>query len=221
MDRDYWNKYYEKTVVGGEPSSFAQVCASKYLTTDSVILEPGCGNGRDSFYFASLGYTVYAFDQSSRIIARVTDQNTFDNLTFYTENVANIQNPQEDLTQLNYATSKINCIYTRFVLQALSHEEESALINWAYTALPFDGLFLIEARSIESSLYRQGKKVGKHTYFYNDHCRRFIDKEELSAVLLSRGFVLFDVMEGKDVAVQGEDNPVVIRVAAKKVGKPQ
>ena len=61
--------------------------------------------------------------------------------------------------------------------------------------------------------------MGKHTYFYNDHCRRFIDKEELSDVLLSRGFALIAVTEGKDVAVQGADNPVVIRIDAKKIRK--
>ena len=60
------------------------------------IIELGCGNGRDSFYFANNGLSVYSVDQSSTIIRKNdinrknlgstnnpnfknTDRNVFDN----------------------------------------------------------------------------------------------------------------------------------------------
>lgn len=40
----------------------------KYLLTGSAILDAGCGSGRDSLYFLSNGYNVYAFDASIEMV---------------------------------------------------------------------------------------------------------------------------------------------------------
>lgn len=40
----------------------------EYLLPKSTILDAGCGSGRDSLYFLSKGYNVYAFDASIEMV---------------------------------------------------------------------------------------------------------------------------------------------------------
>ena len=40
----------------------------EYLFPESTILDAGCGSGRDSLYFQSKGYNVYAFDASVEMV---------------------------------------------------------------------------------------------------------------------------------------------------------
>lgn len=62
----YWNTFYQdKDVVTNEPSPFAQYCADNFILSGASILDIGCGNGRDSNYFAALRCQVLAVDPFS------------------------------------------------------------------------------------------------------------------------------------------------------------
>ena len=74
MDKSYWNKYYSKKLGVQEPSSFA-VYALKMMSDGDSILELGCGNGRDSFFFADNGIQVFALDQSKIVINQIKKEN--------------------------------------------------------------------------------------------------------------------------------------------------
>jgi len=45
---------------------------TQYLTTGSLILDAGCGSGRDSKAFLDMGYKVDAFDASSEMVKRAS-----------------------------------------------------------------------------------------------------------------------------------------------------
>jgi len=45
---------------------------TQYLTTGSLILDAGCGSGRDSKAFLDMGYQVEAFDASSEMVKRAS-----------------------------------------------------------------------------------------------------------------------------------------------------
>ena len=49
--KNYWNKYYKLKLTPLAASSFAKYCWNNYLKKNRSILEIGCGNGRDSFFF--------------------------------------------------------------------------------------------------------------------------------------------------------------------------
>ena len=62
-----WNKVYSNdySFFGDEPSKFALICFEKFVKHKvQKILELGCGQGRDSLFFASKGLEVYAIDSS-------------------------------------------------------------------------------------------------------------------------------------------------------------
>lgn len=46
---------------------------TKDLTKDALILDAGCGSGRDTKAFLDMGYSVEAFDASSELVSRASE----------------------------------------------------------------------------------------------------------------------------------------------------
>ena len=101
-------------------------------------------------------------------------------------------------------------------MHSISEEQENKLINRVYNALKQDGLLLIEVRSIKDEIFGLGEKVARNTYLYNNHSRRFIILDELLEKLTSIGFKIDFVDENNNYAIYKDQNPIVIRVIARK-----
>ena len=67
MSKFYDGKYStEKSYWGKQPSSIARIFFQKHLATeDQKLLDIGCGEGRDSVFFARNAYQVTGFDSSA------------------------------------------------------------------------------------------------------------------------------------------------------------
>jgi tRNA G46 methylase TrmB len=71
-----WDKVYSKdsAFFGEEPSSFSQICYSDFKKHQvKKLLELGCGQGRDTIFFALHDLDVYAID-SSKVAIEVIKQ---------------------------------------------------------------------------------------------------------------------------------------------------
>jgi 2-polyprenyl-3-methyl-5-hydroxy-6-metoxy-1,4-benzoquinol methylase len=72
-----WDKIYSEDsgFFGEDPSDFAQRCFS-YFKEYGVkrILELGCGQGRDTIFFASNGFDVHAIDASKVAIENINQK---------------------------------------------------------------------------------------------------------------------------------------------------
>ena len=203
MNKRYWNKYYSKKKGLDEPSSFAvHIC--NMMSQGESILELGCGNGRDSFFFANHGFQVYAIDQSEIVITQIRKENI--NPMFICKDILSIEE--------NFPYT-INHGYARFVLHALSKIEADKAIEMMSRILPPNGLFFTESRSVKSNLYGTGDFLG-HDIYSTDHKRRFIHKKDLIHQLESNGFTIESVMESDGLAIYKDDDPVVIRINARK-----
>ena len=68
---DYWNSYYASRAVLklSAPSQFAAFVAQE-AGDAHLIIEVGCGNGRDSLFFARHGFQVVAIDGSEAAILK-------------------------------------------------------------------------------------------------------------------------------------------------------
>lgn len=73
-DTDYWNSYYRDhpVAISNEESAFARM-ALQYMEAGKSLIEFGCGNGRDSLFFASSGIQVTGIDVSSNAINMLND----------------------------------------------------------------------------------------------------------------------------------------------------
>lgn len=66
----YYNQNSKAFIDNTQKADMSSLWAAfeKYLDTNSYILDAGCGSGRDSHYFLSKGYRVFAFDGSVEMV---------------------------------------------------------------------------------------------------------------------------------------------------------
>ena len=77
------------------------------------------------------------------------------------------------------------------------------------------GKFYVECRSTGDPLFRKGE-VMKPMKEARGHYRRFIDFNELKSRLIDAGFEIEESLESNGLAIYKDDDPVVIRIIAKK-----
>ena len=65
MDLEYWNTFYSLRKGVNLPSEFAKSLVGKFIHRGDRILELGCGNGRDTIFFASKECPIVGIDQSA------------------------------------------------------------------------------------------------------------------------------------------------------------
>ena len=192
----YWNNFYKSFKVN-KPSKFAIFCL-RYLKPKTSIIDLGCGNGRDSIFFSKKGFTVVGVDKSNIIKNIPIDVS----LNFI----------QGDFTKLN--NSSFDNVYSRFSLHSISKKEELRVLKWVYCNIK-KGVFCIEVRSINDSLYGKGHKVEKDAFIYT-HYRRFIRKNELERRLKRIGFEIIYSKEDINFAPYKNENPKIIRIICLK-----
>ena len=106
-------------------------------------------------------------------------------------------------------------IYSRFVLHAMTLAKEKDFLRHAAALLTPGGCLYLECRSINDPLAHQGEIISP-TERIAGHYRRFIVLDELQARLQTAGFVIADAVESQGLAQLGADDPVVIRVTARR-----
>lgn len=208
-DTIYWNEIYKQNSISLSPSLFAEFVLTK-LKKGKKLLELGCGNGRDSLFFLNSGLKVTGIDASDVTIENLND-------LISKEESRNAWFVCDDFVSSTFIkTMQFDYIYSRFTLHAINEEQETEILNNVYRALKNNGMLFIEVRSINDSLYGKGIQVGKNSYIYNNHYRRFIDRKELIDKIKSIGFEILYEAEQRGFAPTKDDDPPIIRVIAKK-----
>lgn len=200
----HWGSFYADDVAPKKPSPFAEAVAG-VLSPDSRLLEIGCGNGRDACYFVQEGYQVTAIDRSPEAVEAARSSCT--SATFLAGTLPELA------PELRVPFS---AAYSRFVIHAMPLAEEEELLDSIRDVLETNGRFYIECRSINDPLSRRGEVLSP-TERIHGHYRRFIVLDELRERLTSRGFEIEDEIESSGLAIFGDEDPVVIRVTARKV----
>ena len=209
----YWDIFYKNNNVPLEPTSFAKYCLP-LIKKKSIFLELGCGNGRDSIYFARNNISVHASDISKTAIAnlrKTVPVSVMENLTLINEDFTNFE---EEKFPEHFDT-----IYSRFTLHTILKDKLDKVLNWSFKSLHSDGLILIETRSTKDPLFSsgKGKLIDKNTFLYEEgHLRHFIERQELAKKIKTTGFSLEEVTESNNLSVLGSDNPFLLRVIARK-----
>ncbi|MBD5165433.1 MAG: methyltransferase domain-containing protein [Helicobacter sp.] len=203
-DRVYWEKYYAIHHKIGESSLFAKTCMTNYFKKGQTLVELGCGNGRDSIYFAHNGIQVLGIDQCKNIIDFL-QKHTNANLNFQCADFANLS------VKVQY-----DIIYSRFTLHSITQKQQDKVILWAKESLKRGGIFAIEVRGYKNSLYKMGIPVEgeKDAFIFENHYRRFLNLEDLLRQL--QDFNIIYAKEEKGFAPFKEEDDYFIRVIVRK-----
>jgi len=124
----YWTDFYSSQSVTPNPSPFAASCLP-YIKEGSTLIDVGCGNGRDSSFFARSGINVLSIDQSFPQELFAT------NCFFLNSDVDNMPN------------IKCDYIYARFFIHAIPLDKEIKFLSFIKNNCKH---FFIEARSDKS-----------------------------------------------------------------------
>jgi Tellurite resistance protein TehB. len=208
MDKSYWEDFYARQNAELKPSLFARFVSSLLDQNQKSLIELGCGNGRDSLYFANLDHNVTAIDQcESEIKFLKSRYQKCENLIFRCA----------DFSQLE-STRKYDVIYSRFTLHSVDAQQEAKVCSWAFENLNHSGIFCVEVRGQKNEIFKFGDPVegDPDAFIYNDHYRRFVNFDRFCSNLKQLGFHLPFAAEEKGFAPFMGKDETYIRVIAKR-----
>lgn len=204
-DNAYWDEYYEKKNVPSNPSSFARWVIEK-IDKSKPLLELGCGNGRDSFFFARNNIQTIALDLSESAIS-LNESYEHENVTFKIADFTAIEDGH---------FNNVGSIYSRFTLHSVDRDSYLRTIDWCSRNLMTGGQLFIEARTVNDPLFGQGKKVSDDE-FITTHYRRFSEIKDVMHDLEERGFELVHASENYTDSWYKTDHAVVYRIIVRKI----
>jgi ubiquinone/menaquinone biosynthesis C-methylase UbiE len=202
-DAAYWDSVYRIGNVPTNESHFAR-CVLNKIKYNQVILDLGCGNGRDSAYFSNHKHTVLSLDNSHEALKKAQELSN-----------NKIVPILADASKMSITSPFVDVVYSRFSLHSMDRDSYLKCIKNMWDCLKWEGSFFIEVRSVKDELFEEGEKVDKDTYT-TDHSRRFFDIKTLVDDLESLGFVVEFAEENKGWAVYKGSDPKVIRVYCRK-----
>jgi len=198
----YWDNLYSKNDYFGTGQTILANFAKDIIEKNSIknMLELGCGQGRDSVFFAKLGCNIVAVDISENAIKFVEKIK-------YDENLKNLQLITHDIQKpLNFQNSKFDMVYSNLSLQFFDLSQLSKIFsNIADIMLP-DSFFLFSTKKAGDKYYNFGNKISDSAFESKGVTRFFFTKSELES-LLENFFTIISFEEDKHVNL---DNTVSV-----------
>jgi SAM-dependent methyltransferase len=204
----YWDGYYEDRsdrhpVV---PSQFAAFVASEIGTSARNVVDLGCGNGRDTLFFASLGYRTVGLDASESAIS-LCEARADAGPTDVRERVsfirAELPSQELDAALAGFPEGDPVVVYARFFLHAIEEAVEEAILT-AVRSTPASVMSL----AVE---FRTQRDRGQ-TKSTPDHFRRFMGSADFLHRATRLGFRPTYWVEGFGYAKYATDDAHVARV---------
>ena len=209
---DYWNSYYASRAVLklSAPSQFAAFVAQE-AGDAHLIIEVGCGNGRDSLFFARHGFQVVAIDGSEAAISKCEESRQAQSLNGISFICASVGDDgfAEALVQARTGSEGPAMAYARFFLHAITDAEETAFFAAMGAALREGDHLAVEYRTLRDAV---GEKTTAANY------RRYVEPSQVIINAARFGFVVEYAAEGFGFAKYLDDDAYVARTVFRKVG---
>ncbi|RNB90103.1 class I SAM-dependent methyltransferase [Brevibacillus nitrificans] len=211
---EYWNEYYKKEKIQ-EESTFCTYI-KKQINNSSIILDVGCGSGRDTFAFASDGYEAVGIDRSEEAIKFNNEKKyhgihaklKIDFQVVDLNDSFSLNRILEELCQKSLREKKNMVVYLRFLLHSINETTEKVLLKSISKHLPKGSYLAAEFRTIED----QGLDK-----LYDDHYRRFIVAEDLVRDLEDQHqFATIAFTKGTGLSKYKGEDPFLARILMQK-----
>jgi SAM-dependent methyltransferase len=197
---EYWNKYYNNKKEILPNSSFSKFTLP-YLQPRLSLIDIGCGDGRDSLFFAKNNIETLGVD-FSKVTTSKNKEYENDNLKFKRLN----------LMKINDITQNFNYAYCRFMLHAINYEIQEQIFDWMFKNI-LNKIF-IETRIADAQVDSQ-----KYNHFRRDFTRnevlKSLEKHNFKIIYskVSRNFSKYK----KAYSVNDlNHNPLLLRIVIQK-----
>lgn len=182
QQKDYWNERFNGGEIwGGDP------CPSAFMSIDhlekhntTTIFVPGCGYGRNSYYFAQKGFDVIATDVSDVAINHTVHQaKDYDQVR--------IKYSSDDIFDSTFIhDQKFDAIYLSNVIHLFLESDRKELLNKMSSLLKQNGLLIFTCISkSDTKNFGSGVEVEQNTFVDHGKCLHFFYGRRNSRTSLS------------------------------------
>ena len=120
--KNYWNSYYKNELKNFKNSDFSKFVLKK-LKQKTSLIDIGCGNGRDSFFFSKNKIDTIGLDSSKKII-------NINNFYLKEKKINHLKFLLLDINSNKAFSKKFDYIYVRFFVHAVTSKTELALFKF-------------------------------------------------------------------------------------------
>ena len=198
--KSFWDDYYRNKKLVFSNSDFSKL-VKPYLKENSSIIDIGCGDGRDSIYFAKNKLFTEGIDISKKAIEiNKQYENKFLKFTVL------------DLKNINSFNKFYDFAYCRFLFHAINEDIENDLLIWM-------------SNNIKSSIFIETRILDKDILNIKlDHYRRLFHEEDFINKLKSFGFKIIYSKSSKNFSRYKKEynvsdlkhDPLLLRVVISK-----
>ncbi|MGH3504478.1 MAG: methyltransferase domain-containing protein [Nocardioidaceae bacterium] len=204
--RRYWNRLYKGMLdldVPEEHSPFAEWVLPQLDGTE-VLLDVGCGNGRDTLWLAEQGVTTVGLDYSPGAVSRCRTRVAQEAATadFDTLNLYDLREVLGKGALMARRLPRPRALYARFMLHTLEDDGREALWRLSSTLLRGGGLAFFEFRT-----HRDARRPHDRSHY----CR-FLDPDDVCTEIERAGGDVRDRVEGRGMSPHGGEDPELCRL---------
>ena len=198
----YWNEFYREAFLGF-PSQFAAFAIGETVESEirPLIIDLGCGNGRDLGFFASQGFDVVGMDSSAEALRKISEKMpSLEKRLFKVD----FSSGQEFTTLMGeIGSNRPRIFYSRFVLHSLGSDVWERHVRSVAECMNINDRLFLEFRThVDDSL----PKVTKF------HFRRGVDPTHVLSIGARSGLRCEYYVEGFGFAKYKADNAHVARI---------
>jgi SAM-dependent methyltransferase len=207
---DFWDGKigdYQAKTWANLPNPLAEEAATT-LPRGSRILELGCGNGRDSAFFAANGFEVVAADFSP-VALRLTDERAQAAGVVVTTHKVDLRTPP-----LPFDTSEFDAVYAFLSMHYLPWDTTKELFREVARVTKPNGRLFVTVNSVHDPEFASGEELepGYKKQAVGD-LKRYFSTDEMLA-LLAKSFRV-DVCEYKTGTLKNTDDEFVEAIATR------
>jgi len=154
----------------------------------SNILELGCGQGRDSLFFANLGCKVIGTDISENAInfvKQIKNKQNLENLELFVH---------DTLNPFTFKNSNFELVYSNLALQFFDLTQLSQIFSNIKKIMEPNSFFFFSTKKPGDKYFEFGNKISENSFEYNGITRFFFNKTELENILKNH----FTIMSFED-----------------------
>jgi SAM-dependent methyltransferase len=193
----FWDKIYQNdsTFFGEGPSKFALSCYIDFMENTNVkkMLELGCGQGRDTLFFASKGIDVSALDYSrvaiDGLIKVAKEKNLLSNIHASMYDVKGV---------IPFRNEEFDAVYSHmFFSMRFTWEDLKFIFQEIKRVLRRGGFSFFSVRNYNDKSYGKGRKIDNYddVYDLNGFQIRFFGERQVKDLVKHGGFEILDIKE--------------------------
>ena len=212
---EYWNNFYKKVRIQDQ-STFCEYVKKNIDCSNYIVLDIGCGSGRDTLSFAREGISVVGVDRSleaingnNSLLRTLSKSNILEFIVSDIGDSEQISSFMKSISHRAFSENKKILVYIRFVLHSINEETQQILLSTLSEYLKPGDIVTAEFRTIEDQTRNK---------IYDNHYRRFIDSDLLIAELEnSYHYKTLDFFKGTGLSIFNGEDPYLARFIVEKL----